>query len=119
VIECKIDTVTTHDAIAYSEKAIAHKRVHPYLRYGILIGNRKHYPLPGRLYRHGFYFDFMTSWVGFNATSEEQEGLLNILVEEVQASQTLEEMLYKSRSTKRKRYFVFHKPLRMKEMSAI
>ena len=47
VIECKIDSVTTHDAITYSEKSFAHKKVHPYIRYGILLGNRKHYPLPG------------------------------------------------------------------------
>ncbi len=62
VVECKIQTVTTHDAITYSEKAFTHKKVHPYLRYGILLGAREHYPLPGRLVRHGAYFDFMVSW---------------------------------------------------------
>ena len=62
IIEAKIDSVTTHDAITYSQKAQTHKNVHPYLRYGILIGNRKHHPLPGRLFRHGQHFDFMQSW---------------------------------------------------------
>ncbi|GAI54911.1 unnamed protein product, partial [marine sediment metagenome] len=57
-IEGKINSVTTHGAITYSQKASTHKNVHPYLRYGILLGNRKHYPLPGRLFRHGAYFDF-------------------------------------------------------------
>ena len=61
VIEGKLGRVTTHDAITYSEKAFTHKKVHPYLRYGILLGDRKHYPLPGRLFRHGAYFDFMLS----------------------------------------------------------
>jgi hypothetical protein len=47
VIETKLGSVTTHDAITYSQKAQTHKYVHPYLRYGILIGYREHYPLPG------------------------------------------------------------------------
>src|SRR5919198_3004700 len=53
VIECKLSAVMTHDAITYSHKSLTHKNVHRYLRYGLLIGNRKHYPLPGRLFRHG------------------------------------------------------------------
>jgi hypothetical protein len=62
VIEVKINTVTTHDAITYSQKALTHKNVHPYLRYGIFLGNRQHYPLPGRLFRHGAYFDFIRTY---------------------------------------------------------
>ncbi len=117
VIECKIDSVTTHDAITYSEKAFAHKRVHPYLRYGILIGNRKRYPLPGRLFRHGLYFDFMVSWVGFDSTKSERADFLDIVLDEVKSSQSLEEMLFNSRHSNRKRYVVLHKPLRLKELS--
>ena len=39
VIECKTDSVTTHDTLTYSTNAQTHKHVHPYLRYGLLIGN--------------------------------------------------------------------------------
>ena len=39
VIECKLHSVTTHDALTYSSKSSTHKNVHPYLRYGIVIGN--------------------------------------------------------------------------------
>ena len=117
VIECKIESVTTQDAITYSEKSFAHKRVHPYLRYGILIGNRKHYPLPGRLFRHGLYFDFMASWSGFNSTKIERDDLLSIILDEVESSQNLEDMLFNSRNSGRKRYVVLHKPLRLKESS--
>jgi len=113
VIECKVDSVTTHDAITYSEKAFVHKRVHPYLRYGILLGNRKHYPLPGRLFRHGLYFDFMASWTAYTPTSEELNLLLELLIDEVEASRNLEEMLYQSRSATRNRYIVLHRPLRL------
>src|SRR5205085_849524 len=49
VIECKLGTVSTHDALTYSAKAATHKKVHPYLRYCILIGNWGQDPLPGRL----------------------------------------------------------------------
>jgi hypothetical protein len=62
VVEAKVDNLTTHDAITYSHKAAHHKSVFPYLRYGIMLGNRQHYPLPGRLYRHGTQFDFMISF---------------------------------------------------------
>ena len=44
VVEAKIGSVTTHDAITYSQKAAAHRGVHSYLRYGIMLGNREHYP---------------------------------------------------------------------------
>lgn len=64
VVEAKLGSVTTHDAITYSEKAATHRSVHPYLRYGIMLGEREHHPLPGRLYRHGAQFDFMVSFRG-------------------------------------------------------
>ena len=114
VIECKIDRLSTHDAITYSEKAFTHKRVHPYLRYGIVLGNREHYPLPGRLFRHGLYFDFMLSWTGYKPARSELKDLLEVIADEVEASRNLEEMLYNSRSSNRKRYVVLHKPLRLK-----
>lgn len=115
VIEAKIDSVSTHDSITYSHKAQTHKNVHPYLRYGILIGNRKHFPLPGRLFRHGQQFDFMLSWKSFDATKEEWNNLIDILRLEVKASQSLEEIIFNSRSSKRERYTVLHKPLILKE----
>jgi hypothetical protein len=114
VIEAKLGRITTHDAITYSQKASTHKNVHPYLRYGILIGDRQHYPLPGRLFRHGAYFDFMLSWEVFEPSPVELNNLLEILTEEVQASRNLEEIIYNSRSRKRERYTFLHRPLRLK-----
>lgn len=40
IIESKIQSVTTHDAITYSYKASCHKNVIAYLRYAIMLGNR-------------------------------------------------------------------------------
>ena len=114
IIEGKINSVTTHDAITYSQKASTHKNVHPYLRYGILLGNRKHYPLPGRLFRHGAYFDFMLSWKAFKPSEDEWKNFLAIINSEIEYSEQLEEILFKSRSKNRKRYTILHRPLYLK-----
>ena len=105
--------MTTHDAITYSTKASTHKNVHPYLRYGILLGNRKHYPLPGRLIRHGANFDFMASWKGYEPENLEWDRLIKVLAKEVAASEQLEEILSSSRSPNRKRYSIFHRRLEL------
>lgn len=111
VIEAKLDRVTTHDAITYSEKALAHKTVHPYLRYGILLGNCRHYFLPGRLYRHGAYFDFMLSWVGCRPTSAELSTTVDLILDEVHSSKLFEEILYSSRKPDRQKFTVLQRRL--------
>jgi len=115
IIEAKINSVTTHDAITYSQKAQSHKNVHPYLRYGILIGNRKHYPLPGRLFRHGPHFDFMQSWKTFKSDKKEWTTLIDILKSEYEASLTLDEIIYNSRSKGREKYTCLHRPLKLEK----
>ena len=37
VLELKVDGFSTHDILTYSNKALKHKEVHPYLRYGLII----------------------------------------------------------------------------------
>ncbi len=114
IIECKLNSINTHSAITYSNKASTHKNVHPYLRYGILIGNRKQYPIPGRLIRHGAHFDFMISWKGVKGEPYEWNGLIKVLSREFRASQQLQEALSSSRSKNRKHYFVLHRRLDLK-----
>ena len=72
IVESKIESVTTHDAITYSNKANYHKNVVPFVRYGIMCGNRGHYPLPGRLFRHGTNFDFLFSFIGYEPSEKEK-----------------------------------------------
>ncbi len=115
IVETKISSITTHDAITYSQKAQTHKNVHPYLRYGIFIGNREHHPLPGRLFRHGQHFDFMLSWQTLEANKKEWSTLIDILKSEYEASLTLDEVIYNSRSSKREKYTALHKPLVLKK----
>ncbi len=111
VMEAKVGSISTHDAITYSHKAGAHKAVYPYLRYGVMLGNRAHHPLPGRLYRHGGHFDFMISFKGYNPEDQELHKLNQILRAEVAASRTMESIIYQSRMRKRDHYKVLHRRL--------
>jgi len=118
VIEAKVDNITTHDAITYSRKAADHKSVFPYLRYGIMLGNRQHYPLPGRLYRHGTQFDFMISFKEHEPSARELEAFNALLLEEVEASKALDNMIYESRKRDREHHTLFHRTLTVRDLTA-
>jgi len=111
VVEGKIRTVSTHDAITYSAKAGAHRAVHPYLRYGMMLGKRGNFPLPGRLYSHGANFDFMISFRGFRPNAVEFNRFIRLIRHEIQASRTLQSILFESRKRNRDRYTVLHRKL--------
>lgn len=86
-----------------------HRQVHPYLQYGILIGERKHYPLPGRLFRHGTQFDVMFRWLGMTPADKEMNAFFDILTKEIHASRVMQEILFESRKQYRPHYRIFHK----------
>ncbi len=111
VIEAKIEGVTTHDALTYSSKAATHKQVHPYLRYGIIIGGLGK-SLPPRLVRHGAYFDFMMVFDQFELTDSEWSELISIVKQEIKASRALQQLLI-DRTKGRKKYRTLHRPLRL------
>jgi hypothetical protein len=112
VLECKLRDVTTHDALTYSAKAATHKHVHPYLRYGILIGAFGD-ALPGRLIRHGAYFDFMMVWQGEEPTDAERKRLTDLLKAEIEASRKLWKLLTKAKG--HESYRLLHRPLQLVE----
>lgn len=112
VIETKVTRISTHAAITYSQKSATHKQVHPYLRYGIFLGNRGTKALPGRLFRHGAHFDFMLSWKRFRSDDSEWKALTSIVRQEIAASKKLEKLIFDSRKRDRRKIFSFHKPLR-------
>lgn len=111
IIECKIKTINTHESITYSQKASNHKSVHPYLRYGIILGHRGSLPLPGRLIRHGANFDFMMSFSDLVPSQNEITDFVRVIRHEIEASQTLENLYYQSRKQSRLRYTLFHRRL--------
>ena len=114
VIEAKISEVTTHDVITYSQKAAAHKIVHPYLRYGILVGNRKKRSLPGLLFQHGSHFDFMVSWEAFEPSEKERQELIDLVRAEVEISRTLEKLFFDSLKKDFGPYRFLHRSLLLK-----
>ena len=85
-IEVKLDGVTTHDAIVYSEKARLLRNVYPYLKYGFLVGNIK--SLPPRLLRTGTEFDFILR-VSNPPIDSEVDALIILLGEEIETSHKL------------------------------
>ncbi len=110
IVEAKLGSVTTHDAITYSQKANTHKSVHPYLRYGILLGGFGG-SLPGRLYRHGAFFDFMMAIDGEALSAREMDRLVNAIQEEVEASRRLEVILFETRARDREKFTFLHRKL--------
>ena len=116
IIESKVGTVTTHDAITYSHKAMYHKNVIPYVRYGIMLGARETYPLPGRLFRHGTNFDFLFSFVDYLPSDKEINAFIEMVKKEITYSRQFEEILSNSRSRNRKRYFMLQKEFHLEEM---
>ena len=111
IVEAK-KSITTHDVITYSQKALSHKTVHPYIRYGIMLGNGK--PLPWRLYRHGVHFDFMISFLGTKPSKTETEAFGEIIHAEIDASRKLEKIIYESRHRDREHYTILHRKLCLK-----
>ncbi len=116
IIEAKVGTVTTHDAITYSHKAMYHKNVIPYVRYGIMLGARETYPLPGRLFRHGTNFDFLFSFVDYLPADKEIRAFVEMVKKEITYSRQFEEILSNSRSRNRKRYYMLQKEFHLEEM---
>ena len=116
IIESKVGTVTTHDAITYSHKAMYHKNVIPFVRYGIMLGDRETYPLPGRLFRHGTNFDFLFSFVDYEPSEKEIATFIDMLKREITYSRQIEEILSNSRSRGRKRYYMLQKEFHLEEM---
>ena len=116
IIESKVGTVTTHDAITYSHKAMYHKNVIPFVRYGIMLGARETYPLPGRLFRHGTNFDFLFSFVDYEPSEKEIATFIDMLKREITYSRQIEEILSNSRSRGRKRYYMLQKEFHLEEM---
>jgi hypothetical protein len=92
VVEFKLGKVTTHDALTYSTKAATHKNVHPYLRYGIVIGGFDK-AVPKRLIRHGQHFDFMATIASMTLSTQDRKRLIEILAKEVEASRALSALM--------------------------
>ena len=69
VIELKSGGFSTHDVLTYSTKAIKHKEIYPYLRYGFLVTDRKF--IRDKFFVHNVGFDFALAVANDAAGREE------------------------------------------------
>jgi len=84
-------SITTHDVLTYSTKARKHKQVYPYLRYGMLIS--KIPTIPGRVYTHNEFLDFIVCAGGVQKERLHQL-LETLLKKEIKASRRLEKIYF-------------------------
>jgi hypothetical protein len=87
VIEVKYNQLTTHNIITYSSKALMHKSIYPYLRYGLLIGRKEH--VPTRFFTHNIGFDFVFAMIEF----EKNLLLHSIIEDQIKNAKELRELL--------------------------
>ena len=90
VIEFKT-RITTHDVLTYSSKALKHKTIYPYLRYGMLASDES--LIPGRVFTHNEGLDFFAAVKGMQAP-EFKTFFLDLIEEEIQNSRTLERIAF-------------------------
>jgi len=56
VIEIKYEGFSTHDVLTYSTKALKHKEIYPYIRYGLVVGKKD--KIDSKFFTHNVGFDF-------------------------------------------------------------
>lgn len=78
VIEGKIKSHSSHDAITYSEKARHHKTVFPHLRYGFIVLDAKDNEFKMRYHLHSG-FDFEEIFPARETTEEHNNRVANFL----------------------------------------
>jgi len=91
IVEVKLNSVTSHDAIVYSEKAKRIKHIYPFVRFGLLLAGIS--SVPRRVLRLEENFDFMLV-VNNPPGSDELNGLRVLFNDELRASDELSDILF-------------------------
>lgn len=88
IIEIKYGNFSSHDILSYSTKALKHKEIYPYVRYGFIVGGKNN--IDNRFFKHNAGFDFAFAVKNqidlenlnriIKAQIESAESLLNIFV---------------------------------------
>jgi hypothetical protein len=86
VIEVKYKGFTTHDVLAYSEKALKHKTIYPYVRYGLVNGGEDYIPL--KFFVHNVGLDFAVAVKDID-NKKERQSLVNIVKEQIEVARNL------------------------------
>jgi hypothetical protein len=77
---------TTHDVLTYSEKALKHKAIYPYVRYGLVDYGEKY--LPPKFFVHNVGLDFAIAIKDINDRNERQL-LVNTVKEQIEVARNL------------------------------
>jgi len=85
--------LTTHDVLIYSAKANKHKKIYPYLRYGLVIGSES--KVPARFFTHNEALDFCIAAETYKEALL-KETLRNLLKSEVNTSRKIEKIIYEN-----------------------
>ena len=94
VIEIKFGGFSTHDVLTYSSKALKHKEIYPYLRYGFMVGDQKQ--LDWKFFTHNTGFDFALA-IGSGYTSRQKDLLTAMIKNQIKIAKRLTEIVQKNR----------------------
>jgi len=94
VIETKFGGFSTHDVLTYSTKALKHKEVYPYLRYGFVVGGVK--IIQNRFFTHNLGFDFAIAIEDINNL----RSFLDLVKRQIKNSEMLLKIMKEKNKTK-------------------
>ena len=101
VIEIKYGSFSTHDVLTYSEKALKHKEIYPYLRYGLLIGQKnKEIAIFNRFFTHNKGFDFAYALKDIN-NDELIKELAEMIKQQIDSARSLFDILNNENQVKK------------------
>lgn len=95
-------SLTTHDVLTYSSKALKHKEIYPYLRYGLLYIHPKR-KLPQRFFTHNVGFDFA---IAVKDYKNEIGDIVKVVKEQIAVSEKLRSAIWSKKSAAISRYSV-------------
>jgi len=98
VIEIKYGDFDTHNILAYSEKALKHKEIYPYLRYGSVIGNIE--KIPNKFFKHNKGLDFAYSLKDINDDKSIKE-LVEIIKQQVDSARSILDIINSDKKIKK------------------
>ena len=87
-IELKVNRFTTHNILTYSTKALKHKEVYPYLRYGFIIGGIKN--INKRFFTHNSGFDFS---IAVDDLEKDKMIIIEIVKKQIKSAEKMSEIL--------------------------
>lgn len=95
VIETKFGRYDTHNILTYSAKALKHKEVYPYLRYGLILGNND--KIHTRFFTHNVGFDFA---LAIPKECDDFKDLVEIVKKQIEVSELIQSFLKGKTATK-------------------